>query len=227
MKKLTQILLIATLTLLVTGCNPSAMLSNEELDPSLPKLNDVKAIPSNTSVAFEWKSLANKGITGVNIYRTDANAYVNSPNKQLTKIGAIRDRFMTHYVDTKLKQGSNYTYTFTTVKNGFESARGKIINIKTLPAFEAVTFFQGFQKTRNTIKLIWRPHSNLKVSWYKVERSINGEEWKWVATVKERMMAEYIDNSIIPGNSYSYHVIAIAYDHSFSKTSKQISIHTR
>ncbi|HIP51641.1 MAG TPA: hypothetical protein EYG94_06085 [Campylobacterales bacterium] len=227
MKKLTQVSLTAILLLSLIGCSTNTLLNNEQLDPSLPKLNEVKAIPSNTSVAFEWKSLAKKGITGLNIYRTDTNQYVNSRMKQLTKIGTVRNRFATHYVDTKLRQGANYTYTFTTVKNGFESAHGQIINVKTLPAFAPVTFFQGFQKTQNTIKLIWRPHSNEKVSWYKVERSVNSGEWKWVGTVKERMMAEYIDNGIIPGNSYTYRVIAIGYEHSFSKLSINVSIQAR
>ena len=227
MKKLTQISLTAILLLLVTGCNPTAMLNNEQLDPSLPKLNEVKAIPSNTSVAFEWKSMAKDGITGLNIYRTDSNGYVNTQMKQLKKIGTVYNRFATHYVDTELKQGSSYTYTFTTVKNGFESAHGQVVNVKTLAAFDPITFFQGFQKTRNTIKLIWRPHSNHKVSWYKVEKSVNAGEWKWVGTVKERMMAEYIDTSIIPGNSYTYRIIAIGYEHSFSKPSTNVSIQSR
>ena len=227
MQKLIQISLIATLLLLLIGCSTNRLLQNEQLDPSLPKLNDVKAIPSNTSVAFEWQSLAKKGITGLNIYRTDINQYLNSQTKQLKKIGIVHSRFATHYVDTKLKQDSAYTYTFTTVKNGFESAHGKVINVKTLAPFDPVTFFQAFQKTRNTIKLIWRPHSNQKVSWYKVERSVNAGDWKWIGTVKERMMAEYIDTSVVPGNSYTYRVIAIGYEHSLSKSSINVSIQAR
>jgi len=226
MKKLTHISSIAILLLSLIGCS-NALLNNEQLDPSLVKLNDVKAVPNNTSVAFEWKSLANKGITGYNIYRTDTNAYVNSPTKQLTKIGTIRNRFTTHYVDTKLRQGSEYSYTFTTVKNGFESMNGDVIKVRTLAAFDPVTFFQAFQKTRTTIKLIWRPHSNPKISWYKVERSVNARDWNWIGTVKERMMSEYIDGTIAPGNSYTYRIIAMGFDHSFSKSSKNISIQAR
>jgi fibronectin type 3 domain-containing protein len=227
MKKLTQISLTAILLLLLIGCSTSTLLNNEQLDPTLPKLNDVKAVASNTSVAFEWKSLAKDGITGLNIYRTDSNEYANSSTKQLKKIGIVHNRFATHYVDTKLKQGSSYTYTFTTVKNGFESAHGQVISVKTLAAFDPVTFFQGFQKTMNTIKLIWRPHSNEKVSWYKVERSLNAGEWKWVGTIKEGLMSEYIENNIVPGNSYTYRIIAIGYEHSFSKPSINVSIQSR
>jgi len=225
MKRLTQISLMVILTILITGCNPAGMLSNEQLDPRLPKLNDVKAVPSNTSVAFEWKSLANKGITGFNVYRTETNRYVT--NQTVVKVARVSSPFATHYVDTNLKQNRAYTYTFTTVRNGFESAHGKVINVKTLPPFEPVTFFQGFQKSRNTIKLIWRPHPNQKVSWYKIEKSVNRGEWKWVGTVKERMMAEYIDTSITPGNLYAYRIIAIGFDKSFSRLSRVVSIRTR
>ena len=227
MKKLTQSLLTAILGLLIIGCSSSVLLNNEKLDPSLPKLNDVKAVPSSTSVAFEWKSLVNEGITGLNIYRTGTNEYVDSSTKQLQKIGVIRERFATHYVDTQLRQGSTYTYTFTTVKDGFESAHGKIIKVKTLDPFDPVIFFQAFQKTRNSIKLIWRPHANLKVSWYKVEKSVNAGDWKWVGTIKERMMSEYIDNRVVPGNSYTYRIIAMGFEHSFSKSSTNISIQAR
>jgi fibronectin type 3 domain-containing protein len=227
MKKLTQISLTAILAILIPGCNPTAMLNNEQLDPRLPKLKDVQAIPSNTSVAFEWKSLAKKGITGLNIYRTDTNGYLNSNTQQLKKIGRVSNRFATHYVDTDLKQGSSYTYTFTSVRNGFESEHGKVINVKTLPPFEPITFFQGFQKSSTTIKLIWRPHPNEKVSWYKIERSVNGGEWKWTGTVKERMLAEYIDNSVAFGNLYRYRIIAIGFDKSFSRLSRIVSIKSR
>lgn len=226
MKKLTQISLTVIFLLLLTGCNP-AMLENQELDPRLPKLNNVKAVPNNTSVAFEWQSLVQKGITGLNIYRTDSNGYANSSTKQLKKIATVSNPFSTHYVDTDLQQNSAYTYTFTTVKNGFESSHGKVINVKTLAPFAPITFFQGFQKSQNTIKLIWRPHSNMRVSWYKVQRSVNSGEWKWIGTVKERMMSEYIDNSVIPGNAYTYRVIAMGFDRSFSQASTNVAIQAR
>jgi len=227
MKRLNQISLTTILLLLLTGCNPTGMLNNEQLDPSLPKLIKVQAVPDHTSVAFEWQSLAKSGITGFNIYRTDSNNYVNSPTKQLKKVGTIYDRFATHYVDSGLKQNSNYTYTFTTLRNGFESAHGKILNIKTLAEFDPVTFFQGFQKSQNTIKLIWRPHANKKVSWYKIERSDNASQWNWVGTVKKRMMSEYIDNKVVPGVTYSYRVVAVGFDDSYSKPSTQVSILAR
>jgi fibronectin type 3 domain-containing protein len=202
-------------------------LNNEQLDPSLPKLSDVKAVADSTSVAFEWQPMAKKGITGFNIYRTGGNEYVKSSTKQLTKVASVHNRFASHYVDTGLAQNSAYTYTFTTVKDGFESSHGQVITVKTLPPFQPVTFFQGFQKAKNTIKLIWRPHADKRIKMYKIERSVNASNWKWIGTVKERMMSEYMDTSIAPGNSYTYRVIAVGFDDSFSKPSKHVSIQSR
>jgi len=226
MKKLTLLSLTAISLLLLNGCKPMAMM-NHQLDPNLPKLNNVKAVISNTSVAFEWQPVASKHLDGINIYRTVQNSYVDSTEKELKKVATLANPFSSHYVDTGLSQNSVYTYTFTTIKGGFESAHGQVINVKTKPAFEAITFFQGFQKATNTVKLIWRPHNNKMVKMYKVEKSINGEKWKWIASVENRMMSEYIDTYIAPGYNYNYRIIAVGFDNSISKSSKVITIQAR
>lgn len=226
MKKLTLMALTATSLLLLNGCNPTTLM-NHQLDPRLPKLNNVKAVPSTTSVAFEWQSMASKGLDGINIYRSQGNSYSNSATKEVSKIGTVNNRFSSHYVDSNLLQNTLYTYTFTTIKGGFESGHGQVLNVKTLPAFESITFFQGFQKSANTIKLIWRPHTNHRVKMYKVEKSINGQQWKWIKSVDNRMMSEYIDTYVAPGNVYAYRVIAVGFDDSVSKRSNVITIHAR
>jgi len=227
MKKLTLTLLTLISLLLLNGCNPTAGLTNHQLDLNLPKINNVKSVANSTSVAFEWQSLASKGLDGVNIYRTEGDGMVQSKTKQLVKIGTVANRFSTHFVDTGLRQNGRYTYTFTTTKGGYESAHGQVIDVKTLPPFDAVTFFQGFQKSPTAIKLIWRPHSDKRVKMYKIEKSTNGEQWKWVDSVKQRMMSEYVDTYVAPGNSYAYRVIAVGFDDSISKPSKAINILAR
>jgi len=139
----------------------------------------------------------------------------------------VLNRYASHYVDTGLDQNRQYTYTFTTVKGGFESLHGEVINVSTKPPFEAVTFFQGFQKSLNSIKLIWRPHGDKRVKMYKIEKSTNSGKWKWVESVKNRMMSEFIDTYVAPGNRYSYRVIAVGFDDSFSKNSKTVTITAR
>jgi len=226
MKKLTLVPLTLISALLLNGCNPVA-LTGHQLDLNLPKINNVKAIGGSTSVAFEWQSLANKGLDGVNIYRTEGDGTTYSKTKQLVKIGTVTNRFSSHYVDTGLHQNGQYTYTFTTIKGGFESAHGQVIDVKTLPPFDSVTFFQAFQKAPTAIKLIWRPHSDKRVKMYKIERSINGQQWKWVDSVKHRMMSEFIDTYVAPGNSYAYRIIAVGFDDSISKPSTVVTILAR
>jgi len=226
MKKLTLVPLTLISALLLNGCNPVA-LTGHQLDLNLPKINNVKAIAGSTSVAFEWQSLANKGLDGVNIYRTEGDGTVYNRTKQLVKIGMVSNRFSSHYVDTGLHQNGKYTYTFTTIKGGFESAHGQVIDVKTLPPFDAVTFFQAFQKASTVIKLIWRPHSDKRVKMYKIERSINSQQWKWVDSVKHRMMSEFIDTYVAPGNSYAYRIIAVGFDDSISKPSTVVTILAR
>jgi len=227
MRRLTPVLLTTALLLLLNGCNPNTMIP-QQLDPRLPKLNSVKAVAGSTSVAFEWQSLAKKGMDGVNIYRSQSsNGYMGAKTKQLKKIGTISNRFASHYVDTGLVQNRAYTYTFTTHQGGFESAHGQVINVKTLAPFEAVTFFQGFQKAHNAIKLIWRPHADKRVKMYKIERSSNAQQWKWIDSVKHRMMSEFIDTYVVPGNSYAYRVVAVGFDNSISKVSAVVSIVAR
>lgn len=226
MKRFNLVLLTAISLLLLNGCNPTTLM-NHQLDPKLPKLNNIKAVPHSTSVAFEWQPLAVKGIDGINIYRTQQNEYATSQQKELEKVGSINSRFASHYVDAGLAQESLYTYTFTTTSGGFESPHGQVIQVRTLPPFEAVTFFQAYQKAIDTIKLIWRPHSDLRVKMYKIEKSINSGEWKWIGTAKNRMMSEYIDTYVAPGNSYTYRVIAVGFDDSISKASDVVTIYAR
>lgn len=224
MRRLTLLLLTTISLLLLNGCNTTGLIMSYELDPKLPKLTEVKAVPSNTSVAFEWQPMPKKGITGVNVYRTKKNAYVNSQTKELEKVATVSGPFASHYVDTGLSQNSVYTYTFTTIKDGFESKHGQILEVRTLPPFEAVTFFQVYQRAANTIKLMWRPHSDIRVKMYKIEKSVNSGQWNWIATVENRMMSEYVDTYVAPGNSYAYRVTAVGFDNSISKHSDVVTI---
>jgi len=212
--------------ILLTGCNPKAMMSYK-LNDKLPKLNDVKVVADSTAIGFEWQPIYKRGLDGINIYRTEPNAYANSTTKQLTKIATIDNPFASHYVDRGLKQNSAYTYTFTTIKGNYESAHGKIIDIKTLPLLPKVTFFQGVQKSKHIIKLIWRPHPDKRIKMYKVERSLNGAKWTWVATLDNRLMVEYIDIYVNPANRYQYRVIAVGFDGSYSVPSDIVTINAR
>ncbi len=219
MKKLTLASLTAISLLLLNGCNPNRMVSRTE-NTNLPKIEKVKTIVGATSVGFEWGELKT-GLEGVNLYR------IEGTGKELTLVGTISSPFSSHYVDTGLKQNTLYTYSFTTLQGSNESKPIEGIAVKTLPPFEAVTFFQGFQKAQNTIKLIWRPHPLTHVKMYKIEKSINGQQWNWIDNVPNRMMSEYIDTYVAPGNRYDYRIVAVGFDDSFSQRSAVITIMTK
>jgi fibronectin type 3 domain-containing protein len=195
------------------------MVSRTE-NTNLPKIEKVKTIVGATSVGFEWGELKT-GLEGVNLYR------IEGTGKELTLVGTISSPFSSHYVDTGLKQNTLYTYSFTTLQGSNESKPIEGIAVKTLPPFEAVTFFQGFQKAQNTIKLIWRPHPLTHVKMYKIEKSINGQQWNWIDNVPNRMMSEYIDTYVAPGNRYDYRIVAVGFDDSFSQRSAVITIMTK
>lgn len=224
MRRSTLLLLTAISLLLLNGCNPSTMMQYQ-LDPNLPKLSGVTAVPSNTSVALEWQPITQGD--GVNIYRTQKDQYANSPTKELLKVGRANSQFASHYVDTGLEQSGIYTYTFSITNGGYESQHGQVLTVTTLPPFEAVTFFQAFQRASNTIKLIWRPHADLRVKMYKIEKSINAGEWKWIGTAENRMMSEYIDTYVAPNNTYTYRVVAVGFDGSVSNFSDLVTIYAR
>ena len=207
-----------------TGCSTNNLVTHK-LDTKLPKLNSVKAIADSTSVGFEWRPL--KNLDGINIYRTEANQYRESSTKQLTKVATVSNPFATHFVDSGLRQNSAYTYTFTTIKGGFESEHGKVVSIKTKPPLDAISFFQGIQKTKTIIKLIWRPHPDKRIKMYKIEKSVNGENWKRVEMIESRMMVEYIDIYVRSGSRHQYRIIAIGFDGSYSKPSKIVTINTK
>lgn len=219
MKKLTLASLTAISLLLLNGCNPNTMVPRTE-NTNLPKIEKVKTIVGATSVGFEWGELKT-GLEGVNVYR------IEGTGKELTLVGTISSPFSSHYVDTGLKQNTLYTYSFTTLQGSNESKPIEGIAVKTLPPFEAVTFFQGFQKAQNTIKLIWRPHPLTHVKMYKIEKSINGQQWNWIDNVPNRMMSEYIDTYVAPGNRYDYRIVAVGFDDSFSQRSAVITIMTK
>jgi len=214
--------------LLLSGC--ANVISNSytyEINKELPKLTNIKSVSNNTSIAFEWQPVSSLKLDGVSIYRSAPNALAINNQKELTKIATITNPFASHYVDKDLQQNSNYTYTFTTLKGIYESTYGEILDVKTLPSLEEVTFFQGTQKASNMIKIIWRPHSDIRIKSYKIERSLNGAEWKWIDSVNDRMLCEYVDTTIVPYNRYQYRVIAIGFDGSFSKPSPIVSIDSK
>jgi len=207
MKKSTLLfLVIASLTF--NSCGGIKGLMTYSTDPSLQGIGEVRTLATMNSVGFEWEKIQNRKIHGINVYRGNGRG----DKQSLKRIGTVGNRYATHFVDTHVKADTPYSYTFTTFALGKESRRSKTLHVKTKPAFSAVSFLKAYKVAPSVVKLLWKPHSNVSVNAYIVQRSVNGDEWKFVSYVEGRLMAEYIDTFVRTGKSYRYRVIAQSFD---------------
>jgi len=209
------------------GCSSNSMV-DYEVDSSLPKIGRVEYTVGSSEIGFEWKAPFEKGLDGINIYRSRATPNpLSYTTRDLIKIATIDNPYISHYVDRGLKQNSYYTYTFTTIKGGLESLHDRVIDIKTAPPLSKIEPIDGTQIGRNVIKLTWRVHPDMRVDRYRVERSINGDRWYLVGVTNSRMMVEFIDSPISLGDRYEYRVIAVGFDGSYSIPSNIVTILTK
>lgn len=208
-----SILLLWVLVLLTfSGCGSAIKgLMVYGKDPSLPTLGEVRTLPMMTSVGFEWNTIKDKKIHGINIYRKTPHAK-DPEEREFRRIGAIGNRYATHFVDTHVRPDTRYIYRFSTFSMGKESARGTTVEVETKPTFAPVSFLQAYKVGPTAIKLLWRPHASERINSYIIERSVNGGEWKFMAQVEGHLMAEYIDTLVRGGNTYAYRIIAKSYE---------------
>jgi len=205
-----SILLLSALTLwTLNGCVGTQGLLVYDVDPGLKKIEHVRALTTMNSVGFEWDAIEEKHIHGVNIYRGTPS---NRTNQGFKRIGTVGSKYATHFVDTHVKPGQQYLYTFTTFSYGSESKHGAILKVKTPPVFKGVSFVKSFRVARSVVKLLWRPVEREIVSGYFIERSVNGSNWKYLAKVDGRLSAEYVDTFVRAGSRYAYRVTAKGYN---------------
>jgi len=210
MKKST--LLLSALALLVlNGCGGIKGLLIYKTDPTLKTITQVRALPMSSSVGFEWQTIKDRRVHGVNIYRgLPTDKY--KTDQGFKRVGSVGNRYGTHFVDTHVKPNTTYLYTFTTYSLGKESKHGTVLKVKTRPPFAGVSFVQAYKVAPKVVKLLWRPHPNERVNAYIIERSVNGGPWKYMAIVKGQLMAEYVDSRVRVGNNYAYRIFARGYD---------------
>jgi len=220
MKKST--LLLWTLSLLAfNGCGEGIKgLMIYKTDPTLKTIKQVRALPMQSSVGFEWKMINDKRIHGVNIYRGNPT----QGSQSFKRIGSASNRYATHFVDRHVKPDRTYLYTFTTYSLGKESNHGAVLKVKTRPALNGVSFAKAYNVALGAVKLLWAPHSNQSINRYVIERSVNGAEWKYMTQVDGQLMAEYVDTFVHAGNNYRYRIIAKSYDDVLTKPSQVTSI---
>ncbi|MEE3743704.1 fibronectin type III domain-containing protein [Campylobacter porcelli] len=195
-----------------------------QIDPNLPIVNELKTISDMTEIAFEWPLMADANISGYYLYRSNPN-----DNNQLNVIAKLDDKFTTHYVDSALAPSTEYLYELRTYNElGNISAQGQRISATTQPLIESVTFIQALYGLPNKIKVLWRPHPDLRVASYILEKSsLSSDSWHEVARINGRLNVEYIDNSVEPGQNYRYRISVKTYSGIISAPSKVVDAQTK
>jgi len=232
MKNLLKIILPLGLILLLTGCDVSQNLdtpttTKPKIDDNLPVVdkNTIKAIPDMTSIALEWGNISNANIFGYYIYRSN----IQKDGEQMTRIATIKSRYASHFVDTHLQPSTQYLYTISTIgKKGVESRPSDSISFKTFPLFDSVSLIDAISNLPRQVKIIWRPHTNKAVKSYILERNTPAQaNWKKIATLKNRLIAEYIDTNLKDGALYMYRLKAVTFDGIISKPSVIVKATTK
>jgi len=210
MKQLILPTLAATL-LLFSGCTQQPEPAAEpKIDPSLPKLTINGHIESMSSIAFEWKPSQDSRVKGYFVYRNNPDANDNKLNRHAT----VKSRFVSHYTDIDLKPNTSYVYRFSSYNKKLqESDASKTFRVTTSPLLSSVSFFDSIGNLPRMAKLIWRPHNSLSVKGYILERqTIEKAQWEEIATINNRLQAEYIDTDLDDNRVYKYRLRAVTYE---------------
>lgn len=189
-------------------------------DSSLSPPDSIHTIVDVSSVGFEWNLIQNENAQGFVIYRSKPNS------RELFEIERIKNRFATHYYDHHLKPQTTYLYGIATLgENNTISQAMRTIEVKTsfIDAIESV--FATNSKPR-AIKIIFSPHPNPSVDSYLIQRLNKAGEFKTIAKIPHRLSAEYFDENLQNGETYTYRVIAKSFEGIESKPSQSVSART-
>jgi len=223
MKNLMKITSLLFLILFVSACSTKNL-----TDPKKPKIdeslevidsNSIRTISGINSIAFEWQKVDDARVIGYNLYR----ANLNEETTKLRQVDLIENRYTSHFLDDDLEPDTKYAYTFSSATNSdVESRPTKTFQVTTLARPEAIAFIQAISNLPRQIKIVWRPHSNESIEYYKVFRSTpQDSDWEKLETLDGRLQAEYIDTDLKDNVVYLYKVIAYTF-HDIASTESQI-----
>ena len=131
-------------------------------------------------------------------------------------------------MDTNLSPATHYQYRFSSfTKTETESVGSETLVVDTLPMIAPVSYFQVVENMPRSAKLLWRPHPNLKVNGYIIERQDGDQKWSEVAKIDGRLNAEYIDKKLKDGHTYYYRVKATTFDKMVTEPSEISQVTTK
>ncbi len=211
------------LAVVISGCvSPSAP---TQVNASLPTIQNLKTISDMTEIGFEWTPTPSPEVAGYYLYRSNPN----ENNGKMKVVADIKDRFASHHVDSNLAPETTYSYEMRTYNaNKQISNAGVMISASTKALMDSVPFVRALTNLPERVKLIWRPHPDLRVASYIVEKAdIGKENWRQIAEVKGRLNAEYIDDSVKSGRAYKYRVFVKTSTGTVSKPSAIVDSTTK
>jgi fibronectin type III domain protein len=178
-----------------------------------------------TEVGFEWTPTPTSNVAGYYLYRSNPN----ENNGKMKVVADIKDRFASHYVDANLAPETTYSYEMRTYNESKQvSNQGIVVSATTKPLMDSVPFVRALTNLPERVKLIWRPHPDLRTASYVIEKAdINKENWRQIAEVKGRLNAEYIDDDVKSGKSYKYRVFVKTTSGTISKPSEIVDSTTK
>jgi len=226
MKRWIALISLSVLILFVSGCqNGPKPPQKPIIDQTLPVLTDIKSLSDVTEVGFEWTPSTDERVAGYYIYRSNPEVQ----NGKLQRIATVKDKYSSHFVDTKLQPATTYQYRLSTYSyKKRESVPSDTVIATTKPLIESVSFVKAITGLPHRIKLIWRPHPSQRVSSYIVERNeFSTTKWTKIATIAGRLNAEYIDAGLKDNKVYRYRVKVKTYDGLVSKPSKIVEAGTK
>ena len=208
---------LAILVIIFSAC--SSTLSNfSGVDNNIPAMKNIKTIVGVSSVAFEWSMMIDSDIKGYLVYRDSGKGY--------EEIAHIKNPLISHYVDTNLIPEKEYRYYFYVLGKNAYSNRSDIIKIKTSYIAPVTNLYASNDYPRK-VKLIWSPHQNPSISNYLIQRSDNNNNFKTIATIDNRLSAEYFDENLNDASSYSYRIVAVDFLGVPSRPSKIVIAKTK
>lgn len=202
----------------MSGCASNNFVTpKDQIDDTLPVVNGIKTISASNEIGLEWPSFDdNDKILGYYIYREDLSNGVK-------KVMSVNDRFATHFVDTSLTPATQYKYSVKAYSSNGVSKDGMFAMASTTKTLESVPFAKAIALPQR-VKLIWRPHPDLRVSSYIIQRSSAGSNsWSEIDEIKGRLNAEYIDKVSNP-NAYNYRILVKTSDGQISSPSQSLSV---
>ena len=213
--------------LILSGCGAIPKPQKEPLvDYTLPKivLTEHGIVTDTNAVAFEWNPILDQRVEGVFIYKV----LLGANKKDGDYYDTVKNRFVTHYVDSNIVPDTKYAYYFKTFSGEAESANSKTTILNSLPKIDSVSWIYSVQNMPRSAKIIWRPHTNQKVKAYIIERrTLQEAAWKEIARVNKRLSAEYIDEDLKDKYVYKYRVRALTYDDIISTPSQIVKVVTK